>query len=110
VNDRGSGSLLAIAIIGAIASMTAVGLPLYAALSARASIRGAADAAALAGADVLSGIAPGDPCDDARRVAAAHSGRLTLCTVDGLVVTVTVARDLLGLTLASSATAGPPVR
>jgi secretion/DNA translocation related TadE-like protein len=106
--DEGSGSLLGVAIIGALAAIVLMTLPLYMGLSARESVARAADASALAGADVAAGISPGVPCAVARSVAAANRVALADCDVDGLIVTVTTAASVLGLPLAASASAGPP--
>ena len=107
--DGGSGSLLAVAIIGATIASLALGVPLVAGIGVRQSVEGAADASALAGADVAAGIYPGLPCSVAADVAVANGVRLAGCTVDGLVVTVRANVEFLGLPLAASATAGPPV-
>lgn len=106
--DRGSGSLLAIGLVAAIAVLTALLVPLYSALAVRSLVGAAADAAALAAADVAVGLAPGIPCEAAERAATAAEARLTSCTVDGLVVTVVASRDILGVAVRSAATAGPP--
>jgi secretion/DNA translocation related TadE-like protein len=106
--DRGSGSLLGLAIIGSLAAVVALLVPLIVGLGIRESLANAADAAALAGADVAAGIAPGIPCDVAARLAAANGVSLDACEVDGLVVTVRTDRRFLGLELDATATAGPP--
>jgi secretion/DNA translocation related TadE-like protein len=106
--ERGSGSILGLAIAGTIAAVLSVTLPLYMGFSVRESVAGAADASALAGADVASGIAPGSPCGVAATVAAANGASLVSCRVDGLVVTVGLERGFLGLQLVQSARAGPP--
>lgn len=107
-NDRGSGSLLALAIAGCLVAVVSLGLPLYIGLSLRAAVGDAADAAALGAADVASGIAPGSPCAEAAAIAAANRATEAACEVDGLVVTVRVEREFLGVELAATATAGPP--
>jgi secretion/DNA translocation related TadE-like protein len=107
--EVGSGSLLALAIIGATIASLALGVPLLIGIGIRESVATAADAAALAGADVAAGIYPGSPCAVAASVAIANRARLASCRVDGLVVTVRASADFLGLHLASEATAGPPV-
>ena len=105
--DRGSGTVVTLGLgLGIVATLLLV-LPLYAALATRHSVAGAADAAALAAADTASGLVPGHPCDLAARVAASNGAFLEKCRVDGLVVTVTVGRAILGLALRESATAGP---
>jgi len=108
VSDRGSGSVLAIAIMAGVLSVTAMAVPLYLVLAGKQALAGAADAAALAAADVRVGFAPGEPCAVAARVAAANGGSLASCTVDGLVVTVRVAGSVAGFAVGVSATAGPP--
>jgi secretion/DNA translocation related TadE-like protein len=108
-SEVGSGSLLAIAIIGATIASLALGVPLLAGLGIRQSVATAADAAALAGADVAVGMYPGSPCAVATSVAAANHAHLDGCRVDGLVVTVRANSEFLGLRLVASATAGPPV-
>jgi secretion/DNA translocation related TadE-like protein len=106
--EGGSGTVLGLAVIGSILAVVAVSLPLYIGLSIKQSLLGAADASALAGADVAIGIAGGSPCAVASRVASANDAILDQCAVDGLVVTVRAKRDFLGLELTASATAGPP--
>jgi secretion/DNA translocation related TadE-like protein len=107
--DAGSGSLLAVAILGATIGSLALSMPLLIGLGIHQSVTAAADAAALAGADVAAGIYPGSPCVVAASVAAANRARLDGCRVDGLVVTVRTNAEFLGLPLAASAKAGPPV-
>jgi secretion/DNA translocation related TadE-like protein len=106
--DRGSGSLLALAIIGSIAALVTLTIPLCVGLAIRQSVETAADLAALAAADVAAGIAPGSPCAVAGAVAVANRASLVACSVDGLVVTVRTKHDYLGLSLSATATAGPP--
>jgi len=106
--DRGAGSVLAVAIVAGLISLTALLVPLYLVLATKQALAGAADAAALAAADVRVGFVAGEPCAVARRVAAANGGELTACQVDGLVVTVTVSGSVAGFAIGVSATAGPP--
>lgn len=106
-SDRGSGSVLAVALLGALVTLTAVLMPLLALLPAHQSAQGAADAAALAAADVASGLMPGVPCDTAARAAELNGSRLAACTVDGLIATVTVARTVGAFPISSRARAGP---
>lgn len=107
-SDHGSGSVLAVALGGSIAALTALALPLYMGLAMRQAVAAAADASALAAADTASGRIPGYPCDNARRVASANGAALRSCEVDGLVVTVTAGRVVVGLDVIVGATAGPP--
>ena len=101
-SEDGSGSILTVAIIGAVTALSLMLLPLYMGFAARQSVAGAADAAALAAADTVVGIVPGVPC-----AAAANGASILSCDVDGLIVTVTAARMLLGVSVTAAATAGP---
>ncbi|GGK91098.1 hypothetical protein GCM10007382_08980 [Salinibacterium xinjiangense] len=105
--EAGSGSLLTVAILGAVTALSMMLLPLYTGLSARHSVAGAADAAALAAADTAVGIVPGMPCEAAGRVAEANGASILSCDVDGLIVTVTAVRIILGVSVTAAATAGP---
>jgi secretion/DNA translocation related TadE-like protein len=105
--ERGSGSVLAVALAGAIVCLAAVVVPLYMVLAVRSSVAGAADAAALAAADARVGATTGFPCERASEVAAANGASVTGCTVDGLVATVTVHREMAGFTIEQTASAGP---
>jgi secretion/DNA translocation related TadE-like protein len=105
--DAGAGSILAIAIIGAILACISLVFPLCTVLVARASVTGAADAAALAAADVAIGILPGIPCAVASSVAEANDANLQECLADGVIVTVRVSTVIFGFPVTSSATAGP---
>jgi secretion/DNA translocation related TadE-like protein len=108
-SETGSGSVLALGIVGGVAAALTLIIPLYTGLGIRESVSDAADASALAGADVAAGIAPGFPCAVAAETATANRAQLVRCSVDGLVVTVITNDDFLGLSLRSTATAGPPV-
>jgi secretion/DNA translocation related TadE-like protein len=108
VYDSGSASLLAVALMAMAVLVTAVILPLYIGLSVRQSVIGAADAAALAAADVVAGHLPGVPCEVAETVTIANNAALMGCVRVGLIVTVTTNRSFLGFTLQAEARAGPP--
>ncbi len=107
-DESGSGTVLGLAVAGCVIAAVTVVLPLYMGLTVHQALEGAADAASLAGADVASGIAAGSPCEVAGTVAGSDDAAMTSCVVDGLVVTVRVEREYLGLRLTDSATAGPP--
>ncbi|NEM92191.1 hypothetical protein G3T37_12595 [Galbitalea soli] len=100
--------MLAVAIIGAICAVALSVLPVSSALAERASVGSAADAAALAGADVAAGLAPGEPCAVAARIARANGAVLTACGTDGPVVTVTAETVAAGIPVVARARAGPP--
>ncbi|TAL45109.1 MAG: hypothetical protein EPN91_03005 [Salinibacterium sp.] len=105
--ERGSGSVLAVGLVGALAALAVLVVPVYCTLAVRQSVAGAADASALAAADVAAGRAPGFSCETAARVASANGASLTACEVDGLIVTVTASRSILGIAVRERATAGP---
>lgn len=106
--DRGSGAVLAIALVLAVVVIGLAGVSLAAALSARQRVIGAADLAALGAADAASGAIGGVPCQVATGVARANGGRLAACTATGLVVTVTVVGSFAGIPIEAHSTAGPP--
>jgi secretion/DNA translocation related TadE-like protein len=106
--DQGSGTILTIAILGAVVALTLGAIPTYMGLAARQALTGAADAAALAAADAASGAVAGVPCERASRLATANDGRLDACRIDGYVVTVEVSRTVIGIRVSAIATAGPP--
>jgi secretion/DNA translocation related TadE-like protein len=107
-SDRGSGSILAVAVIGVTMMLTAVAVPAFALLAVGQSVCNAADAAALAAADTASGAVAGVPCEMAAAAATLNRASVADCVVDGLIATVTVARDVGGFTMVTRARAGPP--
>lgn len=106
--DRGAAAVLAVALLAATLALTLACIPLYSALVERQRIAGAADAAALAAADVAIGREPGVPCVVARQIAAANHAALERCVVDGVIVTVRVASSAGIVPITAIATAGPP--
>ncbi len=106
--DAGAGSVVTVAVIAALILAVGLCLPIGAVLADRQRAAGAADAAALAAADVAIGIRGGSPCAAAEVVSSANGAGLTSCVVDGVIVTVGV-RIVRGvLPIAAVATAGPP--
>lgn len=109
--ERGSGTVLAggLAIVIIVAMALMLLLAQSAVMAGRAAA--AADLGALAGADALRGLTPGDPCAVAAEVAARHDAVLSSCA-EGAGQTVEVrtmlnARSLLGAA-SGHARAGPP--
>jgi len=100
--------MLVVAIMAATLLLVLLSAPLYRGVANKHVAAGAADAAALAAADVAIGIVAGSPCDQAATVAAANGARLLGCTVDGVITTVTVTAGSAALAATASATAGPP--
>ncbi|WP_432521744.1 Rv3654c family TadE-like protein [Kineococcus sp. SYSU DK006] len=81
--DRGSGSVLVLAVCAALLGVGLGVLGLSSAVLARHRAESAADLAALAGADVLAGRASGAPCERAAAVLLAHGARVVGCAVGG---------------------------
>jgi secretion/DNA translocation related TadE-like protein len=106
--EEGAGSILVVGIAATIIAIVFLLLPFSAALVAKDRASGAADAAALAAADVAVGIRPGSPCTAAAVTAEANGAAVTRCEVDGAIVTVQVAISAAGLSVRAIATAGPP--
>lgn len=99
----------------AAASILAASAALIAGLSAVGAaaihsqrLAGAADSAALAAADTVTGLAAGDPCDRAGDLAAIAGAAVAACDIDGFVVTVTVTARFGVFATSATARAGPP--
>lgn len=107
-HERGAGSILAVGLVAAVLGVLLLFVPLSGALLTRSRLAGAADAAALAAADVAIGIAPGIPCRVAASVARANGATMADCRADGVIVTVRVSVAVLGFPVSATATAGPP--
>ncbi|WP_298227243.1 Rv3654c family TadE-like protein, partial [Gryllotalpicola sp.] len=104
------GSVLGIAVVAAAVLAAAAAIPVAGAFVAKARADSAADAAALAAADTLSGRIPGYPCEQARHLAELDATSLTSCGISGLIATVAVETRYAGLTITARARAGPPTR
>jgi len=100
--------VLAVALLGAIVLVAGAVLLSVGVLAAQQGVQNAADSAALAAADTLSGRAAGYPCENAERAAVLNEASVTSCSTDSLVATVTVIRDWAQLRLTARARAGPP--
>ncbi|HEV7740978.1 MAG TPA: Rv3654c family TadE-like protein [Pseudolysinimonas sp.] len=107
LDERGSGSVLALALLGAAVIVAVAVLGLGSALATRQRVIAAADGAALAAADAAAGAVPGDPCAAASGVAAANRATLVDCALDGLVATVEVSGRFGPVPFRARSTAGP---
>jgi secretion/DNA translocation related TadE-like protein len=107
-DDRGSGTVLALAAVAMLAVLTLGAVGVGAALAQRQRVIAAADAGALAAADTALGIHPGVPCEQAARVVAAHGATLVGCDVEGVVATVSASARVAGVLVTAQARAGPP--
>lgn len=106
--ETGSGSVLAIGLLGATVATAATIVAIFAVFAVNQQVQGAADAAALAAADTASGLLPGIPCELAATVATANGAVVTVCSLDGLIARVEVTRRFRGIDLSALARAGPP--
>lgn len=79
--DRGAGTVLVLALVAVALVLLAATGAVGAAAVAGTRAASAADLAALAGADVLLGRTPGDPCAAAGATATANRARLSACAI-----------------------------
>jgi secretion/DNA translocation related TadE-like protein len=110
-DQGGSATVVMLAVIAAVLTLTVSGLLLCGAVLASHRARAAADLAALAAAGaLLQGEPPHSACQSAARVAAANHGRLQRCVAVGqdARISVAVATGLRGLGPATARSrAGP---
>lgn len=110
--DRGSGSVLVLAIVGAVLAVSAALIPVLSVLVHSQRAANAADAAALAAADTVTGAIPVavTPCELADLVARRNHARLVTCEIGAAEASVSVSVAALGLAITARARAGPPPR
>lgn len=96
-----------LAVVGAVLTLTAGLVPVLGVIVQSQLAANAADAAALAAADALTGAVPGTPCALARTVAQRNGARLMSCDGDGLETSVSVAINVLGFEVTPRSRAGP---
>lgn len=105
-DDRGAGSILALAIVAvcvfALSMIQVVGGQFI----RLAHTRSAADAIAIAAADSLRGLSTGYPCEVARKMSLQAGVVLDECRIADLQVFVRVHSETLGLSLRAKARAG----
>lgn len=103
---RGSGTVIAVGIIGAILGLTAGLLSALVLVTTHTSASVAADAAALAAANTASGRVAGEPCQAAGEAAALHGATLLTCEASPLESTVRVVITAGAVRAESAARAG----
>lgn len=103
-----AGAVLGIGVIAVAGSLTAGLVVVGGGVAFAQRLAGAADAAALAAADAVSGAVGGDPCVRAAQVAAANGAEVAACELDGLIATVRVTGAFGRLHAEATARAGPP--
>lgn len=106
--DRGSGAILALGVIGATVAVVLTVIPVTGAFVASQRVVNAADAAALAAADVASGAVPGVACQQATAAASLNGAVLDGCELSGAVALVSVSGSWWVFSLSAVARAGPP--
>lgn len=106
--DRGSGAVLALGVLGAIMTVVLTLIPVTGAFVASQRVTNAADAAALAAADVASGAVPGVACQLATEAASLNGAVLDGCELSGAVALVSVSDSWWVFSLTARARAGPP--
>lgn len=80
-SDRGSGTIVGAGILMIFAVLVITGLSVLAVLPVKHQVQRAADAAALATADVAAGRLPGQPCEIAAELARLAAATLLSCTI-----------------------------
>ena len=105
--DRGSGTVLALAVI--FTCIASFGVAQVVALEAltQARLDAAADSAALAADDALRGLTVGYPCEIAKAVALENMANLDECRIVGFEAFVNLQVKSMGIVLNASARAGP---
>ncbi|WP_343886438.1 Rv3654c family TadE-like protein, partial [Subtercola frigoramans] len=106
-DDRGSGSVITLAVIAVLMAVVVLVLAVSTALSEKGQLRADAESAALAAADTASGAVAGFPCENAATASGLGGSEVTACTVEGLIAKVTVTRTIWGVTVTVHARAGP---
>ncbi|MBO0985092.1 Rv3654c family TadE-like protein [Rathayibacter sp. SD072] len=106
--EDGSAATAAIGVVAGTILVTAAVLAGCGALVGHQRAVAAADGAALAAADVASGLLPGEPCGAADRVARAGAAQVSECAVDEGVATVEVVVSVGPVVLPARSRAGPP--
>jgi secretion/DNA translocation related TadE-like protein len=107
-DERGSGAVLSLAPVAALAAVVTILLPFALLMPVKHRVKDAADAAALAAADVAVGLVPGAPCEVAATVVEGNGAELADCRMDGPIATVTAAATVAGVPVRATSSAGPP--
>lgn len=108
-SDRGSGTVLSLAVI--VLSISCLGITQTIALNllAGARLNAVADAAALSADDALRGLITGYPCEIAKEIAAENMVILDECRIVGFEAFVKMHVDSMGIVLNATARAGPSI-
>ncbi|MCI2959660.1 hypothetical protein MN032_18655 [Agromyces atrinae] len=107
-SECGAASVVIVGLLAAVLLVVSAAVSVLSLLPATVTAANAADAAALAGADVLAGVVSGEACEIAERAASLGGATLESCTIDGPVVEATTSLVVLGLPVIARSRAGPP--
>lgn len=105
--DSGSGTALALAVIGISISCFGVTQTIALHLLADARLNAITESAALSADDALRGLITGYPCDIAREIAVENMVILDECRIVGFETFVKMHVDSMGIVLNATARAGP---
>ena len=107
-SDAGAGTVLMVSVAMLAITLVAIVVPVTALLIGWQQLAATADSAALAAADTLRGLRPGEPCAVAERVAAANSATVGGCIPEPEAISVSVTATVLGVGIEVTARAGAP--
>ena len=105
--QRGSGTLLGVAILAAVVILGSFAIAITEGLSEARSVQVAANQAALAASDISRGVVPGHPCRVASALVTQAGYRLGGCDVAEGKAWIVVARTWWGMTIEKRAHAAP---
>jgi secretion/DNA translocation related TadE-like protein len=108
LDDRGAGGVLALAIAAGVLAFSLLALSLFSALPLKARVHAAADSAAIAAAETVSGSSATESCAMAGQAAQLNQAVLENCALSGDEATVTVSRRLFGVDFSVTARAAVP--
>lgn len=106
--ERGAGGVVVLAVALLVLSISVGAVGVLAAFPARQAAQAAADAGALAAADVASGYRDGNACVEAARVVEANGASLEECATDGREAVVRVRVESGPFVFSEPSRAGPP--
>lgn len=106
--ERGTGGVVVLAVALLLLATTVGAVSVLAAFPARQVAQAAADAGALAAADVASGLKAGEPCAEAARVVGANGASLEECTISDHEAVVRVRVESGPFVFSEPSRAGPP--
>ena len=109
MGNRGSGTVLALALMGLIAALFSAMVLVVGAQQKASRVQVVADLVALGASDIDRGVVVGRPCRDARALGRDNGAAVVDCDVENGVATVSVRGVVYGFTVVKTATAAPAV-